>query len=145
MMDKKTPVVAVSGGFDPVHIGHIRMIRDAANYGDVVIILNSDNWLFKKKGFFFMPYEDRKEILESIKGVVDVVSAGDYYDDDTVCVALEELRPDYFANGGDRKLDNTPETELCKRLGIEPLWNIGGGKKRSSSELVKRFKEKQGK
>jgi D-beta-D-heptose 7-phosphate kinase/D-beta-D-heptose 1-phosphate adenosyltransferase len=135
-------IVAISGGFDPVHIGHIRMIREASKHGDVVVILNSDNWLYKKKGFFFMPYEDRCEILSSIKGVVNVISAGDHEDDDTVCVTLEELMPDYFANGGDRGERNTPEVDLCEKLGIEMLWNIGGEKARSSSELVHRFKRK---
>ena len=60
---KEKPTVMVSGGFDPVHAGHIRMIRDAANFGNVIVIANSDDWLFRKKGFVFMTFEQRAEIL----------------------------------------------------------------------------------
>lgn len=130
----KRLIVAVSGGFDPVHVGHIRMIREASNHGDVVVIANSDEWLQRKKGYVFMPFEERQEILASVAGVVDVVKALD--DDDTVCESLKVLKPDVFANGGDRKGDNVPEVALCSSLGIEMVWNCGGGKIQSSSELV---------
>ena len=130
--NKKT--VAISGGFDPIHIGHIRMIRDAANYGEVVVILNTDEWLKKKKGYSFMPFIQRKEIIESIKGVKTVVAAED--EDGTVCKSLEHIKPDYFANGGDRINTNTPEIQICKKYEIKLLWNVGGGKIQSSSELV---------
>ena len=130
----KRLVIAVSGGFDPVHVGHIRMIREASNHGDVVVIANSDEWLQRKKGYVFMPFEERQEILTSVKGVVDVVKALD--SDDTVCESLKSLTPDVFANGGDRKGDNVPEVALCNSLGIEMMWNCGGGKIQSSSELV---------
>ena len=69
--------IMVSGGFDPVHIGHIRMIRAAAEFGPVVVVANSDDWLMRKKGYVFMPWAERAEILESIKGVVAVVKAKD--------------------------------------------------------------------
>jgi D-beta-D-heptose 7-phosphate kinase/D-beta-D-heptose 1-phosphate adenosyltransferase len=131
---KKKKVIAVSGGFDPVHIGHVRMIIGAAQHGDVVVIANSDEWLKRKKGYVFMPWEDRAEILESIKGVINVVAVND--SDDTVCEALSRIKPDAFANGGDRKKGNTPEMDICDSLGIELLWNIGGEKIRSSSEMV---------
>jgi cytidyltransferase-like protein len=128
--------VAVSGGFDPVHVGHVRMIQEASKYGHVIVIANSDVWLKRKKGYVFMPFEERAEILMSIKGVSDVCEALD--DDDTVCMSLKKLVPDCFANGGDRKPSNTPEMDVCDRLGIEMLWNIGGEKIQSSSDLVKR-------
>lgn len=134
----KKKVVAVSGGFDPVHIGHVRMIQDAATHGDVVIIANSDEWLKRKKGYVFMSWEDRAEILESIKGVIKVVSVDD--SDDTVCEALSRIKPDAFANGGDRKKGNTPEMDICKSLGIELLWSIGGKKIRSSSNIINEIK-----
>ncbi len=134
----KNLVIAVSGGFDPVHVGHIRMIREASSQGDVVVIANSDEWLQRKKGYVFMPFEERQEILMSVKGVVDVVKALD--DDDTVCESLKNLKPDVFANGGDRKGDNVPEVALCNSLGIEMMWNCGGGKIQSSSELVEASK-----
>ncbi len=128
-------VVAVSGGFDPIHIGHVRMIEDATLYGDVVVILNSDAWLMRKKGYVFMPWEQRAEILRALRGVTDVIEARD--DDGTVCETLKELHPSYFANGGDRGVTNTPEMELCVEMDIIPLWNMGGYKIASSSELVK--------
>jgi cytidyltransferase-like protein len=131
-VDVKT--IAVSGGFDPLHFGHLRMFQDAAKAGDVIIILNSDEWLRRKKGYVFMPYAQRAEILYAIKGVMDVVNVDD--SDGTVCEALRRLRPDYFANGGDRTEENTPELKLCCDLGIKTLFNIGGEKVASSSELV---------
>lgn len=126
--------VCVSGGFDCLHKGHVRMIQEAAQFGDVVIIANSDEWLLRKKGKFFMTFQERAEILESIKGVIKVVKAKD--DDGTVCESLRELKPTYFANGGDRKDFNTPENEVCKELGITMLWGIGGDKIQSSSWLL---------
>jgi len=126
--------VAVSGGFDPVHKGHVRMIIEASQFGDVIIIANSDEWLIRKKEKFFMTWEERAEILLAIKGVVKVVKAKD--DDGTVCETLRELKPTYFANGGDRKDYNTPEGEVCKEFGITMLWGIGGDKIQSSSWLL---------
>jgi D-beta-D-heptose 7-phosphate kinase/D-beta-D-heptose 1-phosphate adenosyltransferase len=133
--------VAISGGFDPVHVGHVRMIAEAAKYGSVVIIANSDEWLMRKKGYVFMSWDERQEILCNFKGVTEVVKAQD--DDGTVCRTLATIKPDYFANGGDRKDDNTPEVELCHHLDIEMLWNIGGEKIQSSSELVTEANKKE--
>ena len=140
MIGKKNTVM-VSGGFDPIHVGHVRMIRAAAQYGDVIVVANSDNWLFRKKGYNFMSFNERKEILIAIKGVIDVVPVAD--DDGTVCSALIEYTPTYFANGGDRKKENTPEKVVCDELGIKLLWNVGGEKIQSSSELVETANEKQ--
>ena len=136
MTDK--PTVAVSGGFDPVHVGHVRMILEAAEVGDVIVIANSDEWLMRKKGYVFMPWEERAEILASIRGVLKVVPVDD--SDGTVCEALRREKPTFFANGGDRKTDNTPEMDVCSELGIGLLWEVGGGKIQSSSELVKNVK-----
>jgi D-beta-D-heptose 7-phosphate kinase/D-beta-D-heptose 1-phosphate adenosyltransferase len=133
---EKRPTVMVSGGFDPVHAGHIRMIRAAAAYGDVIVIANSDDWLFRKKGFVFMEYARRVEILNAIKGVVLVDSVDDT--DGTVCKAIKRIKPTYFANGGDRGRSNTPEQSVCEQLGVELLWGIGGEEKlQSSSSLTK--------
>ena len=131
--------VAVSGGMDPIHFGHVRMIQEAAQFGEVIVILNSDEWLMRKKGFVFMPWEERAEIIESIKGVRKVVRVDD--SDGSVCEALRREKPTYFANGGDRTNKNTPEMEVCTDLGISMLWGIGGGKIQSSSELVARIKK----
>lgn len=134
-------IIAVSGGFDPIHIGHVRMILDAAKLGNVLVIANSDEWLIRKKGYAFMPFEERAEILASIKGVVKVVKASD--DDGTVCQSLYDNKIDIFANGGDRKNDNVPEVAICNKLGIEMIWNIGGGKIQSSSTLVECIDERK--
>ena len=130
----KKKLIAVSGGFDPMHKGHVRMIREASKHGDVVVILNSDDWLERKKGYKFMNFEERSYIAGSIKGVVLTSGVDDH--DGTVCEALRRIKPDFFANGGDRYDTNTPEMDVCKELGIEMLWKIGGGKEQSSSSLV---------
>lgn len=145
MFDKSSenerPTIMVSGGFDPVHAGHIRMIRAAAEYGDVIVIANSDSWLHDKKGFVFMDFNQRAEILNSIKGVILVDSVDD--SDGTVCEAIRRLRPTFFANGGDRGKHNTPEQNVCDELGIEMLWSIGGDEKvAASSDLVKSVVDK---
>ncbi|MBI5793509.1 adenylyltransferase/cytidyltransferase family protein [Candidatus Uhrbacteria bacterium] len=135
-------IVAVSGGFDPIHIGHVRMILEAKKLGnELVVILNNDNWLKKKKGHAFMPEDQRREILEAIKGVDRVVLTKHVPDDDdrSVCESLREIHPDIFANGGDRKPDGDPipEVVVCEELGIEMIYNVGqGGKMQSSSWLT---------
>ena len=135
---RRIPTIAVSGGFDPIHKGHVQMIREAAEYGQVIVILNSDDWLIRKKGYKFMSFEERAFIAGSIKGVSVVMNVDD--SDGTVCAALKRMKPDYFANGGDRYDKNTPEMEVCEELGITMLWNIGGGKIQSSSTLVSKAK-----
>ena len=131
-MDDK--VICVSGGFDPVHIGHLRMMQEASKFGKVVVIVNSDDWLMRKKGYIFMPFEERCEIIRGFAGVHATTHVEDA--DNTVCEALRRLKPDYFGNGGDRKTDNTPEMKVCTELGINLVWNVGGGKIQSSSTLV---------
>ena len=81
-----------------------------------------------------MPFDERKEIIESFDCVYDVIEVDDT--DLTVCEALERLRPTFFANGGDRKSDNVPEVELCERLNISLIWNVGGDKIQSSTDLI---------
>jgi len=135
--------VLVSGGFDPLHIGHIRMFEEARRAGDYLIVLvNNDNWLIKKKGSFFMPQEDRVEIIRALACVDKVILTKHLpnTDDMSVCAELNEIRPDIFANGGDRFADNIPEKKLCEELGITTIFNVGGGKVRSSSELVNEWR-----
>ena len=139
MSKKKKKIVAVSGGFDPIHIGHVRMIQDARKLGNVIVFLNTDEWLKRKKGYVFMPWEQRAEILLGVKGVKEVYSAMD--DDDTVCEALKFYKPDVFANGGDRKPGHVPEYQVCEELGIEMAFSVGGDDKpQSSSWLVEKSK-----
>ena len=140
-MKQKLVTVAVSGGFDPINIGHIRYIREAAKLGNrLVVILNGDDFLLRKKGFVFWSFAERKEIMENIKGVDEVVAAMD--EDQTVRKTLELIKPDIFAKGGDRIGPETiPETETCYKLGCRLVTNVGGGKVRSESELSLKIKE----
>lgn len=141
---KEKKVVAVSGGFDPIHVGHLELFKEAKELGDeLVVILNNDVWLRKKKGYAFMPQDQRKKIIKALK-YVDRVVLTSHREDDldmSVCMELEDISPDIFANGGDRKSDNVPEVYTCNNLDIELAWNIGGEKAESSSELVLRAME----
>ena len=133
-------MIMVSGGFDPPHIGHIRMFKEAAKWGDVVVAINSDDWLMRKKGYVFMPWEERAEIIRELASVTVVIDFDD--SDNTACEAIKKFKPDAFANGGDRKKENTPEMDVCDELGIQMLWGIGGkDKPQSSSWLVNKFLE----
>jgi D-beta-D-heptose 7-phosphate kinase/D-beta-D-heptose 1-phosphate adenosyltransferase len=144
---RKKVVVAVSGGFDPIHIGHVRMFERAKALGDeLVVILNNDNWLTKKKGYAFMPEKERKEVIEALR-VVDrvIITKHQPNDSDTsVCRELRVIKPHIFANGGDRKLDNIPEVPVCEAIGCKMIFNIGqGGKIQSSSWLLKKHFERE--
>jgi cytidyltransferase-like protein len=143
-IEKETYVI-VSGGFDPIHIGHVRMIQDAANYGDgVIVIVNNDNWLKTKKKYNFMDEKERLEIVYNIKGVMEAFLTNHEVDDvdRSVVKSLEYLKQKYpdntliFANGGDRKEGNVPEYEFCDQYGIKMIFDVGGDKIQSSSELV---------
>ena len=144
---KKMPdIILVSGGFDPVHSGHIKLINEANKYGDVVVLLNSDAWLRNKKGKEFLSFDERKIIMQNIKGVLDVL---DFDDSDKSCIdGLRKAKKKYsnkiikFANGGDRNDETTPETTFCNQNNIEALWGIGGtNKSNSSSWILKKWKE----
>lgn len=135
-------IVAISGGFDPVHIGHIRLMKEARSLGDkLVVIANNDNWLKQKKGFVFMNEKERVGVLAALRYVDEVIISQHppKPKDMSVCQELAELRPEIFANGGDRKADNIPEYTLCEKLGIKMVFNVGGGKVQSSSELAKKL------
>lgn len=127
----KKKKIVISGGFDPMHPGHIAMIESAAAHGEVHIVVNSDDWLVRKKGFFFQPWVDRKKVLEAYTPHIHHVDDTD----GTVCEALRLIKPDYFGNGGDRTNKNTPEQDVCKELGIELVFGLGGDKYSSSSAI----------
>lgn len=138
--EHKKITVAVSGGFDPIHIGHVRMFEEAKKHGThLVVIVNNDNWLRTKKGYVFMPETERVELIKSFACVDDVILTDHDIDDTdrTVCRTLTQLKPDVFANGGNRGETNTPEASVCEDLGIAQVYNTGaGGKMQSSSWLV---------
>ena len=146
LLNKKEIIVAVSGGFDPIHIGHVRLFQKAKKLGDkLVVILNNDNWLMKKKGYVFMPQEERKEIIKSIAGVDSVVLTSHPInpEDTSVCAELKKLKPHIFANGGDRGKTNTPEAEVCGAINCRMKFAVGrGGKVQSSSWLVDKLRKK---
>ena len=134
-------IVVTSGGFDPVHIGHIRCIQESAAiatpHGVLVVIVNGDGFLVRKKGKPFMPHQERMEIIDALRGV-DYVTG---WDDgsQTVVGALELLQPHVFAKGGDRSVSsNVPEVGVCERIGCRIAYGVGGTDKiQSSSNLIK--------
>ena len=139
----KTTVV-VSGGFDPIHSGHIRLIKEARALGDQLIVgINSDEWLARKKGRAFMPWQERLCVLNNLRPVDEVYTFDD--GDGTACHLLQQVRAHYpadrivFANGGDRTQDNIPEMAVG---GIEFVFGVGGSNKaNSSSWILQEWKE----
>ena len=140
----KKIVVATGGGFDPLHEGHIKLFKEAKQLGDIlVVMLNSDTQLIKKKGITFYPSEkERRKIIESIEYVDKVII--DPGKNVTCEEALLQIKPDILAKGGDRVAGSMPEIELeaCKTLGCKIIYNVGGSKVQSSSWLIKRLKRK---
>ena len=132
-------IIVVSGGFDPIHSGHIAYFKSAKEYGDKLIVaLNSDEWLMNKKGKAFMPFTERKEIIEHLACVDKVIG----FEDDELGSAnnalliLREMYPDdksYYANGGDRSKKNIPEMSVD---GIEFLFSVGGDDNKNSSSWI---------
>ena len=130
-------IVAISGYFNPIHPGHLDYIKEARKLGDyLVVIVNNDNQVKLKESVPFMSEKERVEVLKHIKGVDNVFLSIDK--DKTVCESLREVKPDIFANGGDRYDDNVPEDEVCRELGIEMIFNVGGDKTQSSSALIQK-------
>jgi D-beta-D-heptose 7-phosphate kinase/D-beta-D-heptose 1-phosphate adenosyltransferase len=154
---KKKIVVAVSGGFDPIHIGHVRLFERARELGDeLVVILNNDHWLRAKKQHVFMPAHERMEVIRALRPVDRVVLTKHGKDpkgpkDMSVSRELRMFRPDVFANGGDRDEKNAadPKSSLywdintCGELGTKMIFGVGrGGKLQSSSWLLEEYVKK---
>ena len=135
-------VVCTSGGFDPIHPGHVSCIHESKKYGDtLVVIVNGDSFLKKKKGKAFMDIRSRCAVVSHIKGV-DYVIPFEIEDDQTVCEALSRLRPDTFTKGGDRIDAKTiPEWDTCKKYGIKIVSGVGHKKEWSSSDFLREWGE----
>ena len=135
-------IVVVTGGFDPIHSGHVKLLTEARALGDVLIVgINSDAWLERKKGRAFMPMSERREIIKNLKSVDATILVED--NDDSACELLELIKRTYpndkiiFANGGDRTADNIPEMSVT---GIEFAFGVGGDTKlNSSSDILARW------
>ena len=145
-MTKKYDYALVSGGFDPVHVGHLRMFKDAKNLSDkVILLLNNDEWLTKKKGKPFMNENQRKEILDEFKSISKVIIQTS--SDKSSTKAIEEFvlkNPDKnicYCNGGDRSnVKKILEADICKKLGVSLEFGVGGENKiESSSQLTKNY------
>ena len=132
-------IVAASGYFDPLHIGHIEYLELAKKLGDrLIVIVNNDAQAALKKGKSFMPLKERMEIVKALRCVDEVIASIDK--DKTVCKTLEALKPDIFAKGGDRTADEIPESSVCKELEIKIVDGLGA-KIQSSSDLVSKAKQ----
>lgn len=126
--------VAISGYFDPIHVGHLEYIIEAKKLADkLIVIVNNNHQCVLKKGKPFMDENDRVTIVSSIKYVDEVFLSIDK--DKTVCKSLEKIKPDIFANGGDRKNYEIPESVICNKYNIEIIDGLGE-KIRSSSDLT---------
>ena len=144
-------ISVASGGFDPLHVGHLRCIQETVKLANdpkkfpssakplVTVLVNCDDFLKAKKGYSFMSLEDRMEIIHAIQGV-DCVLPWFYANDDfTVTKAIHKIRPRWFTKGGDRTdATNIPEWEICEQVGCKIITGVGGEKIRSSSEMVER-------
>lgn len=129
-------VICTSGYFNPLHIGHIQLLKEAKALGDfLVVIVNNDEQVKLKGSTPFMDEKERIEVIKAIKYVDKVVLSIDK--DRTIFSTLTRLHPDIFAKGGDSTPENTPEMELCESLGIKIIFNVGGDKIQSSSWLKK--------
>ena len=119
------PTILISGAFNPLHLGHLLLLKHASSYGDVVIALNSDEWVLKNKGYLLFDFDIRKMSLEDVPYVREVVSFDD--SDGTVCDALHKVKPTFFGNGGTAKNTTIPQKELdtCIQLDIEPIFSLG--------------------
>ncbi len=139
MQTKKQVVVFTSGYFDPLHIGHVELLEKAKSLGDkLVVAINNDSQTMQKKGFVFMPAEEKAKILKAIKWVDEVLISVDK--DTTQCETLRLVKPDIFAKGGDRYAYEIPESPICKELGIKIIDGLGE-KVQSSSDLVSKAKQ----
>ncbi|MFV1957816.1 MAG: adenylyltransferase/cytidyltransferase family protein [Planctomycetota bacterium] len=140
---KNYDILVLSGGFDPLHVGHIRMFQHARDMAALLVVgVNSDDWLQRNRGRVYMPFEERREMVASIRGVTSAVGFDDA--DDTAVSLLRmvhTMSPGAklaFGNGGERTAVNVPEVDVCKELGVDLVWGLGGDHVQASSDRVHR-------
>jgi cytidyltransferase-like protein len=134
-------IVATSGYFDPLHVGHIELLKKSKELGDhLIVIVNNDAQTIMKKGYIFMPAAEKVKIISELKCVDEVIISIDT--DTTQCKTLEMLKPNIFAKGGDRYSYEIPEAGVCKKNNIKIIDGLGD-KIQSSSDLIKNAKENQ--
>lgn len=131
----------VSGGFDPIHEGHISLIKASAENSDgVIVLVNSDDWLVRKKGRAFQNINTRKCICQNLKGVIEALEFND--NDDSASAGIKAIRQKYphdelvFANGGDRGAGNIREDTVCKECNVQLAFGVGGSSKANSSSWL---------
>jgi D-beta-D-heptose 7-phosphate kinase/D-beta-D-heptose 1-phosphate adenosyltransferase len=140
MKNKDDNIVLITGGFDPLHSGHISLIKEARKLGRVIIGLNSDEWLTRKKGIPFQKYGERYEILSNLKDILCVLKFNDA--DGSAIDAIDQCKKMFpksqivFANGGDRTSDNIPEFQYCKDNQVDMVFEVGGSEKKNSSSWI---------
>lgn len=132
--EKKKIIVAASGYFDPIHVGHIEYLEKAKSLGDkLIVVINSDAQAILKKGKPFMPQEERAKIVKALRCVDEVFMSID--EDPTVCKSLATIKPNIFAKGGDRFSGEIPESGICNEHSIQMIDGLGE-KIQSSSWLI---------
>lgn len=151
MKDEPKVAVLTSGFFDPLHSGHLDCFFEAATYGDLFVIINNDEQAVQKKGGAFLPARERRRLIAALRCVEGTFISEST--DETVCIDIpniaNQLRKKYnrilFVKGGDRKVNNTPELQVCEDNKIPILWGIGGEKTESSSDFLQRWVDLKGK
>ena len=143
----RTTIVIVTGGFDPLHSGHIAYLASAARLGDFLVAgINSDDWLTRKKGNYFLPFLERYVILSNLRMVDRAIGFNDKDESAIDCIRqVRVMFPDdslIFANGGDRTPENIPEQVIADELKVKFAFGVGGKTKRnSSSDILNRWKK----
>jgi len=137
---KNAVSVLVSGYFNPLHLGHLDMIREAKKLGDwLIVVINNDEQVKLKGSCPFFDQETRYKLVAALRDVDEVVMSFD--NDETICRTLEIIKPTIFANGGDRVYGHPREIEICRRNNIKYVYGVGGGKTYHSSKAIEQAVE----
>lgn len=133
--------VAIAGHFNPLHVGHLQLLKEAMTMGDkLIVIVANDTQALLKRDRVLIPLTERMMIMANVKGVDEVVASIDT--DSTIKETLKLVMPDILASGCDEgHPDAMEESEICHKLNIKTKWNVGGAKIRSSSEILKQYEK----